>query len=235
MRKLLFVLVITITTAALAQATGDPAITARDRSDAVALSAIIAGAQKSASDTHNFDAQMRLAQLDHWMTEVSFSRPGRAGLAAAAGEEVKAAEAAVALRPQSAEAHARLGIGLSDAISADPSSAMTDGPRSMEEFSAALRLDPKNADAKLGAAIGLLFTPAEYGGDVKEAVAQMRQAVALAPMDDTAHLWLAQALAKDGQPAAALAEVNAALAIDPNRDWTKMLRRQWATAAKRLN
>jgi cytochrome c-type biogenesis protein CcmH/NrfG len=148
---------------------------------------------------------------------------------------VKAAEAAVALRPQSAEAHARLGMGLSDAIGADPSSAMTDGPRSMEEFTAALRLDPKNADAKLGAAIGLLFTPPEYGGDVKEAVAQMRQAVALAPTDDTAHLWLAQALAKDGEPAAALAEVNAALAIDPNRDWTKLLQRQLSATPKRLN
>lgn len=82
----------------------------------------------------------------------------------------------------------------------------------LEAYRAALRLDPREADAPRRVGQVLLFAL----GRPAEAEPYLRQASQARPADVAARVDLARALSALGRHADALAELEAALALDPD-------------------
>lgn len=133
-----------------------------------------------------------------------------------------------------AEARALLCAVYGGKIAHDPMSGMILGPRAENAIEAALRLEPDNPRILLTKAVGKFNTPAEFGGDVKEAEALLRQSLERfekEPVDKPwpnwgrfdAHAWLGQALAKRGDKIGARAEYQKALTIAPKSGWVRFV------------
>ncbi len=125
--------------------------------------------------------------------------------------------------PDSAEAWAWKGnlLGGLSATSETAADAARYGMGATRAIERALRLDPDNVSALHGKAWLKLMTPAAYGGDVDEAIALFRQALDRA--DDPGlvaaiRVGLARAWEADGQRDRALAELDAALQLDPGNE-----------------
>lgn len=110
--------------------------------------------------------------------------------------------------------------------------AMQLGPRIGEELSRARQLSPENPRVLMIAGISSLYTPPEWGGDVKEATKLLEHAIAAFATEHPSapqptwglaetHVWLGQAHQKLGDTTIAKAEYEKALAIDPNYAWVK--------------
>lgn len=211
--------------AALAQ--GNPAQQARDRGDVAALSALAEKAEQHAGQAKTAAAWLEATQLEAWKFEAASDRNDTKAAGDAAKAGAAAAQQAVTLAPQSADAHAWLGTMLGEEISLDPTfGGMRYGASENRQLATALQLDPRNVRALVNQGIALLYTPAMFGGSPARALADFEHAVALAPTNDTAHLWLAQAWAQQKQWAKAEQEIAAALRLDPNRMFTRALAEQ---------
>ena len=119
-------------------------------------------------------------------------------------------------------------------ISKNPELAMTLGPAAGEALGYAISLEPNSPRLVMMQGLNLLHTPAEYGGDVKQAEAALRRALELFDKDRAgtawpnwgrvdAHLWLGQVLAERGDIEGARAEYKAALALAPDSSRVKSL------------
>jgi Flp pilus assembly protein TadD len=97
-----------------------------------------------------------------------------------------------------------------------------------------MSIDGANPRFLMMQATSLLHTPAEYGGDPKQAEAVFRQALKAFDKEPTGkpwpnwgrfdtHVWLGQALAGRGDAEGARAEYKAALALAPDSSRVKGL------------
>jgi len=100
------------------------------------------------------------------------------------------------------------------------------GARSTREVDKALELDPSNVDAHIARATSYLYTPAMFGGSKQKALEHLKKAIEIDPACDTAHLWLAQVYQEMNDKTKALAELEAARRINPNRGYTLYLLKQ---------
>lgn len=125
-----------------------------------------------------------------------------------------------------AEAYGLLASVYGARIAKNTELGMTLGPASGEMLGRAMSLDGGNPRFLMMQATNLLHTPAEYGGDAKQAEAVFRQALKAFDKEPAgkpwptwgrfdAHVWLGQALAGRGDAEGARAEYRAALAIAP--------------------
>jgi len=138
---------------------------------------------------------------------------------------------------QFGEAYALLGEVYGMQIAKNNDLGATLGPSVAEAIERAFELVPNSPRVAIIRAQGLLHTPAEYGGDPKQAEAELRRAIeifAKEPADAAwpnwgrfdAHAWLGQALAARGDTDGARAEYKAALEVSPGNGWVKNLMAQ---------
>ena len=134
---------------------------------------------------------------------------------------ISAAERAVALNPNSSEAHRLQGDLLGELIPHTFMGGMRYGKRAASELDKAMQLDPKNANAYVGRAIGYYFTPSAFGGSHEKAADLLKKAIEIDPASDTAHIWLAELYLADGRHNDASREIAEALRINPDRAFAK--------------
>jgi tetratricopeptide (TPR) repeat protein len=204
------------------------AIAARNSSDVGVLRRLISEAQQRAGREKTAQAYQTLAQLDLWLCEVGHGRNENKVIKEAAEEGAAAAEKAIAIDPNSSEAHRLEGESLSQLIPHVFAGGPRLGPRSTRELDKAIELDPKNANAYIARAYNYFFTPKAFGGDKQRAAEMLQKAIDLDPNSDTAHVWLAQVYLALGEKEDALREVNIALRFDPSRAFTQYVYRQIA-------
>ena len=139
---------------------------------------------------------------------------------------------AIKADPKFADAYALLASVYGARISKNPDLGMTLGPASSAMMERATEIDPANPRLMIIRAQSLFYTPAEYGGNPKQAEAEFRKAIQAFTKEGAgkgwpswglfdAHAWLGQALAARGDKAGARAEFDAALAIAPESGWVK--------------
>jgi tetratricopeptide (TPR) repeat protein len=133
---------------------------------------------------------------------------------------------------QFGEAYGLLGEVYGMQIAKNNDLGATLGASVAEAIERALELVPNSPRVAIIRAQGLLHTPAEYGGDPRQAEAELRRAIeifAKEPADAAwpnwgrfdAHAWLGQTLAARGDTEGARAEYKAALEIAPGNGWVK--------------
>ncbi len=104
-------------------------------------------------------------------------------------EAVAMADVLLAKDPNSAELHAWRGDALGSQAGSNP---IKFGMAAMQEYETALGIDPGNAHALVGRAIGRLMAPPGFGGDVDGAIKDLETANAKAPTA-LAYYYLGQA------------------------------------------
>lgn len=206
--------------AAMAAAASSALEAARDRQDRPALQKAvgdsIAAADKSPNDA---GAQYRVALASSYLAEVAQELHDKKGAQQVAEVGIKAAEKAVALRPE-AENYRVLGMLYGQAIT-DLMSGLSYGSRAKSAIDKAVSLAPKSAAVYLARGVGNYYVPAQLGGGAKAAIPDFRKAIELDPSSADAYLWLGIALHKDGQDAEDRRSLTKCLALDPNRVWAR--------------
>jgi tetratricopeptide (TPR) repeat protein len=209
-----------ILTALMAGAAPNGLETARDRQDRPALQKAIADYAAAADRAPNdANAQYRLALASSYLAEVAQELHDKRQAQQAAEVGIKAAEKAVALRPD-AENYRVLGMLCGQAVT-DLLSGLSHGPRAKTAIDKAVELAPKSASVYLARGVGNFYVPVQLGGGSKLAIADFRKAIELEPGNAEAYLWLGVALRKNNQNAEARQALAKSLALNPNRRWTK--------------
>lgn len=217
--------------AATAQATKESpeviaARKARDHASVEALQRIVAKARKEAAAKKSFEAYLRLALFEVWMCEAAESRQNNKLFKQAAEAGVAAAEKAVALNPNSSDAHQLLGDLLSQLIPHVYGGGMRYGQRSTDAMDRAIELDPNNINAYVSRAISYYYTPDSFGGNKSKAFELLKKAVEIDSLADSPHIWLAIFHLDAGRREEALTEINLALSANPERVFTKHVQSQ---------
>jgi len=202
------------------------AMAARNSSDVGALRRLMVEAQQRADHEKTAQAYQMLAQLDLWLCEAGHARNDNKVIKEGAAEGASAAEKAIAINPNSSEAHRLEGESLGQLIPHVFAGGPRYGPRSTREIDRAMELDAKNVNACIARAYNYFFTPKAFGGDKQKAVEMLPKAIELDPNSDTAHLWLAQVYLVLGQKQDAVREIDIALRLDPTRAFTQYVYRQ---------
>lgn len=196
---------------------------ARDVQDRAALEKMTAeysaAAEKASRDAV---AQYRAALAASYLAEVALELRDRGQAQRAAEAGVKAAERAIALKPDSAEYHRVLGTLCGQVVPANVLAGLSYGKRARDAVNKALELDSRSARAYLARGVGNYYLPAAFGGGVNLAVADFRKAIALEPAAAAdAWLWLGLALRKQNDNRGAREAFTKSLALNPRRVWAK--------------
>lgn len=195
---------------------------ARNRQDRAALekmaSELAVPAQKQPK---NPEVQYRLAEAQSYLAEVALELRDRAGAKAAAEAGIRAAEGAVALRPEVAEFHRLLGTLCGQVIPADLLLALRYGKCARQSIDKAIALDPKSWKAHLSRGVGNYYLPPAFGGGLEPAIRDFQTAIQLNPGAAEAHLWLGIALRRARRNTEARKALARSLELNPDRIWTK--------------
>lgn len=137
-----------------------------------------------------------------------------------------------------ADAHGLLSSLLGQKISTDPSLGMTLGMESAAALSDALEYGKTNPRVAMFSAISAFFTPEQWGGSKKKALAEMQRAAELFKnerledkrLPDWGHsealAWLGQFYLGMDELVLAKESIEAALALDPHSGFAKMIQSQ---------
>ena len=195
---------------------------ARDRQDRTELQKMAdesaAAAEKAPKDA---DAQYREALVSSYLAEVALELRDRKLAEQAAVRGVKAAEQAVALKPNTAEFYRVLGTLCGQVVPANVLAGLSYGKRAKDAIDKAIALDPKSAAVYLARGVGNYYLPAALGGGLDLAIADFRQAIMLDPKDAEAFLWLGLALRKQNKDTDARQAFAKSVALNPQRVWAK--------------
>lgn len=196
---------------------------ARDRQDRPALEAIAAESMRTAEkETNDAGAQYRAALAQSYVAEVAIEVRDRNAAKNAAEAGIRAAQRAVALKPDSAEYHRVLGTLCGQVIPANAVlGGMKYGKCAKEAVNKATELDPKSPVAWIAHGVGNYYLPAALGGGVELAIQDFEKAIKLDGKSADAHLWLGIALRQTGRNADARKALQKALELNPNRIWAK--------------
>lgn len=195
---------------------------ARDRQDRAALErAVRTAASLAEKQPKDAGAQFRWAEAQSHLAEVALELRDKEGAKTAAEAGVRAAERAVALRPEVAEYHRVLGTLCGQVIPAQVLLAVKYGHCARSSIDRAIELDPKSSKAYLGRGVGNYYLPAAFGGGVEPAIRDFRKAIELDPKSADGYLWLGIALRKAHRNAEARKEIAKSLELNPNRLWAK--------------
>lgn len=195
---------------------------ARDAQDRSALERLAlqatAAAQKQPADAA---AQYRAALAQSYAAEVAIEMRDKGQAHSAAEAGIKAAERAVALKPDTAEYHRILGTLCGQAISANVIAGMKYGRCAQDAVNKAVQLDPKSPIHYVSRGVGNYYLPAAFGGGIELAIKDFQKALELDPQSSDAHLWLGLALRKSHRNADARKEFQKAMEVNPARVWAK--------------
>jgi tetratricopeptide (TPR) repeat protein len=195
---------------------------ARDRQDRPALEKIVADSAAAAAKAPNdAEAQYRVALASSYLAEVALELRDKKLAQDAAERGIKAAERAVALKPETAEYYRVLGTLCGQVIPANVLTGLSYGKRAKEAIDKAIQKDPKSAAAYVARGVGNYYLPEAFGGGATLAVADFRKATELNSKDAEAYLWLGLGLRKLNQNGDARQAFQKSLALDPDRIWAK--------------
>lgn len=194
----------------------------RDLEDRAGLEHSVAGLTTAAGQALN-DApvQYRLALASSYLAEILLELHDNAAAAHAAKDGVKAAERAVALKPDNSDYYRILGTLCGQVVPANVLMGMSYAKRSEEAIEKAIALDPKSAEAYIARGIGNYYKPSMFGGGPELALRDLHHAIELDPKSAEAYLWLGLAERKLHENAEAHAALAKSLELNPNRVWTK--------------
>jgi tetratricopeptide (TPR) repeat protein len=139
---------------------------------------------------------------------------------------------AIALDPDSAEAHALVGSVHGLQVGLSPEKGMILGPPATKAVQRATQLEPANPRVVLVAGVSAYHTPPEFGGSLDRAETLLRRSIelfALEPADRPwpnwgrfdAHVWLGQLRARRGDAKRARLEYEKALTYAPQSRWVR--------------
>jgi uncharacterized spore protein YtfJ len=116
--------------------------------------------------------------------------------------------------PDSPDLHAWKGHVMGSLAQGNPADMMKYGMGAMEEYEAALALDPRNADAHFGRGVSRMMAPPGFGGDIDGAIVDFEASLAKSPSPE-AYFYLGQAYQKKGMADAAKEAYKKALKLRP--------------------
>jgi len=135
---------------------------------------------------------------------------------------IKAADRALALKPNVAEYHRVMGTLCGQAIAGgNLLTGLSYGKRAKEAINKALELDNKAAKNWLARAVGNYYLPPALGGGPDAAIADVKKAIELDPKSAEAYLWLGLSLRKAHRNAEARAAFQKSIELNPRRIWAK--------------
>jgi len=195
----------------------------RDRQDRAGLesraAALQAAAEKRPGDA---DGWYRGAIAYSYAAEVALETGDKNNSRRLAEAGVGLAEKAIDINGRSAEYYRVLGTLCGQIVPANPMAGiLIYGKRAKEALDKAVAMDPKSSEAFLAHGIGYYYLPENFGGGPANAVKDFEHAIALDPKSAEAYLWMGIALRKENQNAKAHEALVKALALDPDRAWTK--------------
>jgi tetratricopeptide (TPR) repeat protein len=117
--------------------------------------------------------------------------------------------------PTSADLHAWKGHIMGSMAQGSPLDIIKYGMGAMQEYEKALALDPNNADAHLGRAIGRLSAPPGFGGDIDGAITDLEMAIGKKPSPE-AYYYLGEAFRRKGLSEEAREAYGQALKLRPD-------------------
>jgi tetratricopeptide (TPR) repeat protein len=193
---------------------------ARDQQDRAALQKLMDDAGAAAAKSPNdADAQYQMALASSYLAEVALEQ-GDKKLAQQASERgVKAAEQAVALKPQVAEYYRVLGTLCGQIVPANVLAGLGYAKRARDAIDKAVALDPKSSMGYMARGVGNYYIPAALGGGFELAVADFRKAIDLDPKNADAWLWLGMSLRKQNKNGEARQAFTKSLELNPKRAW----------------
>jgi len=195
---------------------------ARDQQDRAALQKLVdedaAAAAKAPNDA---EAQFRMALASSYLAEVALELRDKKLGQQAAERGVKAAEQAVALKPDESEYYRVLGTLYGQIVSGNVLMALSYGHKALDAIDKAIAKDPKSSNAYMAHGVGNFYLPAAMGGGFELAVADFRKAVELNPKNADAWLWLGLGLRKENKDAEARQAIQKSIELNPRRVWAK--------------
>ena len=198
-----------------------PLDVARDKQDRPALEKLAADAGAAAAKAANdAEAQYRNALAHSYLAEVLIELHDRKAGRAAAEQGMKAAERAVALKPENAEYYRVLGTLYGQGIT-DIMSGLSYGPKAKDAINKAVAKAPKSAAMYVARGVGNYYLPAQLGGGAKGAIPDFQKAIELDPRNAEAYLWLGLSLRKENRDADARKAFAKSLELNPARVWAK--------------
>jgi len=212
----------TLLLAAFLAAPGTALQSARDQQDRAALQKIVdESAAAAAKAPNDAEAQYRMALASSYLAEVALEVRDKKMAEQAATRGVKAAEQAVALKPDVGEYYRVLGTLCGQVVPANVLAGLSYGKRAKDAIDKAVAKDPKSSAAYLARGVGNYYLPAALGGGMELAVADFHKALDLDPKNADAWLWLGLALRKQNKDADAQQAFQKSLALNPQRVWAK--------------
>jgi tetratricopeptide (TPR) repeat protein len=194
---------------------------ARNRQDRAGLQKLIdeysAAAAKAPGDAA---AQYQVALACSYLAEVEIEQRDRKPARQVAEAGIRAAEKAVALKPENAEYYRVLGTLYGQAIT-DVLSGFSYGPKARDAVNKAVEKAPKSPSVYVARGVGNYYLPSQLGGGTAAAIADFRKAIELDAKNAEAYLWLGVALRKDNKDPEARQALQKALELNPERVWVK--------------
>jgi tetratricopeptide (TPR) repeat protein len=196
--------------------------TARDQQDRAALQKLVdesfAAAQQAPKDA---DAQYRAALASSYLAEVAMELRDKKLAEQAAVRGVKAADQAIALKPDVAEYQRVLGTLCGQVVPANLITGLSYGKRAKDAIDKAVQMDPKSPAAYMARGVGNYYLPPALGGGIDIAVADFRKALVLDAKDADVWLWLGIALRKQNKNGEARSAFTKSVELNPKRIWAK--------------
>jgi len=195
---------------------------ARDRQDRAALQKMTDDAFAAAAQApKDAEAQYRAAVASSDLAEVALEVRDKKLAEQAAVRGVKAAEQAVALKPENAEYYRVLGTLCGQVVPANLLTGLSYGKRAKDAIDKAVALDPKSPAAYMARGVGNYYLPEALGGGLTLAVADFQKSISLDPKNADAYLWLGIALRKQNKNAEARQAFAKSVELNPRRAWAK--------------
>lgn len=196
---------------------------ARDRQDRAGLEKqaqeAAAAAGKSPQDPQ---AHYHAALAASFAAEVALEVRDKPAAQRTAEAGIKAADRAIALKPNTAEYYRVLGTLCGQAIAGgNLITGLSYGKRAKEAINKALEIDPKSAKNWLARAVGNYYLPPALGGGPDAAIADIRKALELDAKSAEAYLWLGLSLRKAHRNAEARQAFQKSIELNPRRIWAK--------------
>src|SRR5258708_5136526 len=162
---------------------------ARDREDRASLEKLADQAGAAAQRTETAaDAQYRAAVAYSYLAEVAQELHDKGGVKRAAEAGIRAAERAVALKPDVAEYRRILGTLYGQIVPVNLLLGLSYGKKSQDAIAKALELDPKLSAAYIRRGVGNYYVPSGFGGGLDLAIRDFQKPFALYPKADEAYL-----------------------------------------------
>ncbi|PYT14764.1 MAG: hypothetical protein DMG59_16095 [Acidobacteria bacterium] len=195
---------------------------ARDAQDRAALERIAGQLSAAAQKQPNDDgAQYKLALADSYVAEVAIEMRDKNQAHSAAEAGIKAAERAVALKPDVPEYYRILGTLCGQAVSANVIAGMKYGRCALDSVNKAIELNPKASTNYISRGVGNYYLPPAFGGGIELAIKDFQKAIELDPQSAEAQLWLGIALRKASRNAEARKAFEKSLELNPARVWAR--------------